>query len=70
MKKYPAKFVSFVERWRSLNFRQRKIRFFCFIRCEKNRCKKCPAKFVSFVERGRSLNFQERKIRFFCFIRC
>ena len=34
-KKCLAKFVSFVERRRSLNFQERKIRFFRFIRCEK-----------------------------------
>ena len=34
-KKCLAKFVSFVERGRSLNFQERKIRFFCFIRCKK-----------------------------------
>ena len=28
-----AKFVSFVERGRSLKFKERKIRFFRFIRC-------------------------------------
>ena len=33
LKKHPAKFVSFVERLRSLNLRERKIRFFCLIRC-------------------------------------
>ena len=32
-KKCLAKFVSFVERGRSLNFQERKICFFCFIRC-------------------------------------
>ena len=32
-KKCLAKFVSFVERGRSLKFQERKIRFFCFIRC-------------------------------------
>ena len=37
-KKCLAKFVSFVERGRSLKFQERKIRFFCFIRCKKNNC--------------------------------
>ena len=32
--------LSFVERRRSLKFQERKIRFFCFIRCLKIRCEK------------------------------